>query len=119
VWPFSRRTAAPSFADIEPYEAYRRTKKGVLLVDVRQPSELNALRVAKAVNVPLADLHTYMAGLDPAAPVMLVCRSGNRSRRAAKALATAGFIDVSNVRGGLTAWARAGLPLKGAKAPKR
>jgi rhodanese-related sulfurtransferase len=97
----------------------RRAKRGELLIDVRQPSELSAMRAAKAVNVPLAELHSYMAGLDPAAPVMLLCRSGNRSRRAAKALTKAGFTDVSNVRGGLVGWMRAGLPLKGTKAPKR
>jgi rhodanese-related sulfurtransferase len=119
VWPFSRRATAATFADIEPHEALRRVKKGELLIDVRRPSELSAMRVAKAVNVPLADLHKYAASLDAAAPVMLVCRSGSRSRRAAKALAKAGFTDVSNVRGGLMAWMRAGLPLKGTKAPKR
>jgi rhodanese-related sulfurtransferase len=119
VWPFSRRATAASFADIEPHDALRRVKRGQLLIDVRQPSELTAMRVAKAVNVPLADLHSYMAGLDPTAPVMLLCRSGNRSRRAAKALAAAGFTDVSHVRGGLMAWMRAGLALKGAKAPRR
>jgi rhodanese-related sulfurtransferase len=97
----------------------RRAKKGELLIDVRQPSELSVMRAAKAVNVPLADLHTYMAGLDPEAPVMLLCRSGSRSRGAAKALPKAGFTDVSNVRGGLMTWMRAGLQLNGAKAPKR
>ena len=119
MWPFSHRADSPSFTDIEPHEALRRAKKGELLIDVRQPSELSAMRASKAVNVPLADLHTYMAGLDPEAPVMFLCRSGSRSRRAAKALAKAGFTDVSNVRGGLAAWMRAGLPLKGTKAPKR
>jgi rhodanese-related sulfurtransferase len=120
VWPFSRRARdAASFTDIEPHEALRRVKKGDLLIDVRQPSELRDLRVAKAVNVPLGELHTYAAGLDADKPVMLVCRSGSRSRRAAGALVKAGFTDVSNVRGGLAAWSRAGLPLKGSRAPKR
>ncbi len=119
AWPFSRHSDDASFADIEPHEALRRAKRGQLLIDVRQPSELGSLRVAKAVNVPLGSLHTYMTDLDPEAPVMLLCRTGNRGRRAAKALAAAGFTDVSNVRGGLVAWMRAGLPLRGAKAPKR
>lgn len=120
MWPFSRRAPdAASFTDIEPHEALRRVKRGEFLIDVRQPSELGALRVPKAVNVPLGDLHTYAAGLDADKPIMLVCRSGRRSRRAAAALAKAGFTDVSHVRGGLAAWARAGLPLKGSRVPKR
>jgi rhodanese-related sulfurtransferase len=120
VWPFSRRDkVSASFVDIEPHEALRRVKKGDVLIDVRQPSELGALRAAKAVNVPLGDLAGYVAGFDADKPIMLVCRSGSRSRRAAKVLAGQGFTDVSNVRGGLTAWGRAGLPLKGSKAPKR
>jgi rhodanese-related sulfurtransferase len=59
----------------------------------------------------LAELATYAAGLDSTTPVMLVCRSGSRSRQAAKRLVDLGFIDLSNVRGGVNAWARAGLPL--------
>jgi rhodanese-related sulfurtransferase len=120
VWPFSRRAGdTASFTDIEPHEALRRVKKGGLLIDVRQPAELEQLRVAKAVNVPLGDLAGYVAALEADEPIMLVCRSGSRSRRAAKALAGQGFRDVSNVRGGLLAWSRAGLPLKGSKAPRR
>lgn len=120
MWPFSRRAGdAVSFTDIEPHEALRRVKRGDLLIDVRQPSELGALRAPKAVNVPLADLAGYVAGLDADKPIMLLCRSGTRSRRAAKALAGQGLTGVSNVRGGLAAWARAGLPLRGSKAPKR
>jgi len=113
VWPFRRRGPAPSFTDIEPSEAFRRAGQGVRLIDVREPQELEAGRFPKAVNVPLAELESYASKLDPAAPVMLACRSGSRSRKAAKRLAALGFGDVSNVRGGIVAWGRAGLPLKG------
>jgi len=115
VWPFSRPGAASSFSDIEPQEAFRRVKAGALLIDVRQPSELSSGRLPKAVNVPLPALEAYADEIDRSTPVMLVCRSGSRSRKGAKRLAALGFSDVSNVRGGITAWGRAGLPLKGAK----
>lgn len=114
MWPFSRRSGTPSFADIDPSEAYGRVRRGELLIDVRQPGELRQGRFPKAVHVPLAELEAYAAKLDPEAPVMLVCRSGNRSRTAARRLAGRGFTRVSNVRGGLNGWRRAGLPLKGA-----
>lgn len=115
MWPFSRGAGAPVFSDIEPREAYRRIKQGSLLLDVRQPDELSGGRFPKAVNVPLNELAAYADDLDPSAPVMLVCRSGSRSRRGAKTLARLGFSDVSNIRGGVNAWRRAGLPLKAAK----
>jgi rhodanese-related sulfurtransferase len=115
VWPFRRRAAAPSFADIEPHEAFRRVKQGDLLVDVRQPAELSSGRLPAAVNVPLAELEMYASDLDRSTPVMLVCRGGSRSRKGAKRLAALGFSDVSNVRGGVGAWGRAGLPLGGAR----
>jgi len=119
VWPFSRRASAPSFTDIEPSEAYRRAGQGVKLIDVREPRELAAGKLPKAVNIPLGRIESSAAKLDPAAPVMVVCRSGSRSRKAAKRLAKLGFSDVSNVRGGIVAWDRAGLPLKGTKARRR
>lgn len=115
MWPFSRRASAPSFSDIEPSEAYRRAGQGVKLIDVREPREQAAGRFPRAVNVPLAKLESYAAKLDPAAPVMVACRSGSRSRKAAKRLANLGFSEVGNVRGGIVAWDRAGLPLKGGR----
>ena len=111
MWPFSRSAAAPSFTDIEPSEAFRRAGEGITLIDVREPRELAAGRFPKAVNVPLAELESYASKLDPAAPVMLACRSGSRSRKGAKRLAALGFSEVSNVRGGVNGWRRAGLPL--------
>ena len=119
MWPFSRRASAPSFADIEPSEAYRRVGQGVKLIDVREPRELAAGRFPRAVNVPLGKLESYAFKLDPAAPVMVACRSGSRSRKAAKRLATLGFSEVSNVRGGAAAWGRAGLPFKTTRARRR
>ena len=46
----------------------------------------------------------------PDVPVVAVCRSGNRSGKAAELLARGG-IDVVNMAGGMTAWAAAGLPV--------
>ena len=45
-------------------------------------------------------------------PVLFLCRSGNRSRQAAKLLAGRG-IEATDVTGGMTAWAREGLPVTG------
>ena len=49
-------------------------------------------------------------GWDPAAPVVLVCRSGARSGNAAAQLVAAGFTRVMNMAGGMMAYRAAGLP---------
>ena len=50
-------------------------------------------------------------GLERDDELLVICLSGHRSPRQAKRLAGLGFTNVSNVRGGLTAWKKAGLPV--------
>ncbi len=80
----------------------------VLLLDVRDDDEWAAGRAPGAVHVPLGQLRPADVPVDR--PVMALCRSGNRSGKAAALLAAAG-VDVRNVTGGITAWAAAGLPV--------
>jgi rhodanese-related sulfurtransferase len=99
----------PVVPEIHPEQAAALAERGdVLLLDVREPHEWDAGRAAAAVHLPLGEL-------DPAAvpddrPVIAVCRSGNRSGKAAVVLAEAGRV-VSNMTGGMKAWEQAGLPL--------
>jgi rhodanese-related sulfurtransferase len=81
------------------------------IVDVREPYEWEAGRIEGALHLPLNQL---MAGreqgkLDPDRPVILVCRSGNRSELATMMLQARGY-DAQNLEGGMEAWERAGLP---------
>jgi len=82
----------------------------VQVVDVREPYEWEAGRIEAAVHIPLNSL---MAGagadLDHDRPVVLVCRSGNRSELATMMLQARGY-DAHNLEGGMEAWERAGLP---------
>ena len=103
---FLRR--APSIA---PQQAAERLAAGELvLVDVRESAELRAGRVHGAINIPLRELTTRVGELDGKRPIAFLCRSGARSSSAARVAAKAGF-DAVNVRGGMNAWARAGLPV--------
>jgi len=52
-----------------------------------------------------------MGELDPARPVLAVCRSGNRSGTALNMLKKSGFKEVKHLGGGLSAWSSKGLPL--------
>lgn len=78
----------------------------VVLLDVREPDEWAAGHAAGARHVPLGELRPE--AIDPGATVITVCRSGNRSARAAELLAAAG-IEVRNMAGGMLEWARLGL----------
>jgi len=85
---------------------------GSVVIDVREPHERNdALgHVADSELVPLATLEAAATHWDRATPVVLMCRSGGRSGRAALLLEQLGFAHVASVRGGMLAWNDARLP---------
>ena len=80
------------------------------LVDVRQPVELGTGRIRGAVNIPLGQLRDRLGELEADRQVAFLCHSGARSSRATGLAIKAGY-DAVNVRGGMIAWNRAGLPL--------
>ena len=88
---------------------------GAELVDVREPYEYEAGRIHGARHVQLPELAALAEELDPARPVVFVCRVGGRSAMATDAFRQAGF-DAYNLAGGVLAWQRAGLPFTGAVA---
>ena len=71
------------------------------LVDVREPAEVAAGMLPGAVNIPMSTFVERMHELDPARPVVLVCRSGNRSGQVADYLSGHGFTRVVNLTGGM------------------
>lgn len=82
------------------------------VVDVREPEELTGAlgHIPGAVNVPLSTLLTTTLGWERAAPLLIVCRSGGRSARGARALGQEGFSALFNLAGGMLAWDANGLP---------
>lgn len=99
----------PSISPAEAAEALRRRE--AVALDVREPHEWRAGRIAGSLHVPLGALAARVDRLDRDTRVITVCRTGSRSGRAAAALRRAGF-QVENLSGGLHAWERAGLPLE-------
>jgi len=94
--------------NVDPARAKQLTESGATLLDVREDHEWKSGHAPGAVHVPLGQL-------DPASfptdlTIIAVCRSGNRSSKAAEVLTSAGR-DVVNLEGGMQAWARAGLPV--------
>ncbi len=85
---------------------------GLRFIDVRTPEEFAEVRAKGTKNLPLADLATWSAGLPKDQPLLLICRSGNRSGKACAALAEKGFTKLTNVQGGTLAWEAEKLPVE-------
>lgn len=77
-----------------------------LLLDVREPHELQISALTGAVNIPLGMLAARLSELDSAHEMVVLCKSGSRSARALELLASAGFKRVKNLQGGINAWAK-------------
>lgn len=100
-----------SLPETDVYDAARRAADGsALLLDVREPDEWARGRSEHATHLPLGELNPDAVPRDR--PILAVCRSGKRSGKATAQLAAAGH-DVTNVAGGMLAWAAAGLPIIG------
>jgi rhodanese-related sulfurtransferase len=94
---------------ISPREAFERRQE-VQLLDVREPFEWNAGRIEGAVHIPLQRvLEGGTEVLDPGRPVVIYCRTANRSEVAKLMLEARGF-DASVMEGGSEAWVAQGLP---------
>ncbi|HYA10988.1 MAG TPA: molybdopterin-synthase adenylyltransferase MoeB [Thermoplasmata archaeon] len=84
-----------------------------LLVDVREPAELEISHLEGAVPIPKAELPERVDELTHARSVVVFCRSGARSADAVRMLLELGFQNVRNLRGGINGWAQKidpGLP---------
>ena len=81
-----------------------------ILLDVREPNEVVAQRVTGAALLPISRFALGFRELPKDRPILVLCRSGGRSSMATDFLIQQGWPDVSNVAGGILAWAAAGLP---------
>jgi glyoxylase-like metal-dependent hydrolase (beta-lactamase superfamily II)/rhodanese-related sulfurtransferase len=74
------------------------------VVDVRNPGEVAAGTIPNALTIPVGQLPSRLAELDPAKPTVVYCAGGYRSSVAASLLRQNGFSDVSDILGGFNAW---------------
>lgn len=79
-------------------------KDDLILLDVREKEEYKAGHIPKSVLIPLGELALRLNELDKQKAVLVICRSGNRSLRAAEVLIKNGFKEVINYKGGLLSW---------------
>lgn len=90
--------------DVGSSEAHRLAEAGARLVDVRSPEEFATGHLPGAVNIPVQDLERRMGELEAKSrPVVVYCRSGARSSRAARMLKNAGYAEVHDL-GAMSRW---------------
>ena len=89
--------------DIPAGEAQRLVQSGALLVDVRSREEYAAGHVPDAINLPVQELPARMSELPRDRALVVYCRSGHRSGRAAELLKEAGYGQVHNL-GAMSRW---------------
>lgn len=110
---FDTATPTPAgYRDITP-QALHAARGTVRIVDVREAPELTAElgHIPGIEHAPLATVGARAGAWPRDEEIVLVCRSGGRSGRAAEALAAAGFRKVMNLAGGMLAYRAAGLPV--------
>ena len=84
--------------------------KSLVVLDVRNQGEFALGHLPGARHVPLQELLHAIDGLDPTAPTVVNCAGGYRSAIASSLLRSRGFVDVSDLIGGYTAWANSNIP---------
>lgn len=88
---------------------------GALLVDVREINEISELSydVPSILHIPLSEFETRYTEIPKDKKVVMVCRSGGRSLRAAGFLVNHGYDQVVNMKRGIIRWVQKGFPTIG------
>jgi rhodanese-related sulfurtransferase len=97
--------------EVSRAEAREMVDAGAQLIDVRADHEWEAGRLPGAVHIALPELAARAGEIDKDRPVVIYCRTGNRSQMATIALAEAGY-DVVKLSEGATGWEEEGLELE-------
>jgi rhodanese-related sulfurtransferase len=118
----STSTPAPTVGGVSPTPGMAATisvadaavlrDDGAVIIDVREPDEWAAGHIPGAILIPLGELPSRIGDVPPNRPIVVVCRSGNRSAQGRDILIGAGFPAVTSLDGGMNDWAAAGLPIE-------
>ncbi len=106
-------SSGPRMQSVSPAQAREliRTRKDLLVVDVRTPGELRTGVIAGSLKVPFWAVMRGQHELPRDKALLLVCAVGGRSYAASQILVRNGYPEVYNLSGGIAAWKKAGFPL--------
>jgi rhodanese-related sulfurtransferase len=91
----------------ETYNALRHTPNTPVLLDVREPWELETASIPGALNIPMGEISSRaFTELDPDAPLIVMCHHGARSLSVTMWLRGQGFDHAQSLAGGIDHWSR-------------
>jgi rhodanese-related sulfurtransferase len=91
--------------EVDVMTAAQLRREGALLVDVREPFEVATCTIAGSRHIPMRQIPESLASLPRDRHILVLCHVGSRSLRVTRFLRANGFERVSNVAGGIEAWA--------------
>lgn len=91
-------------------QAFELRAQGAMMLDVRTLEEWDEAHIPDATLITLDQLEGRVDEVPTDIPVVIYCRSGNRSQTALAILQKAGYSNLHNMLGGINAWIDAGLP---------
>jgi rhodanese-related sulfurtransferase len=99
-------------ATISIQQAHELYQQGVFLLDVRTQEEWDEFHAPNTTLIPLDQLGSRLSELPQDEPIVVVCRSGNRSQAGRDILLANGYEPATSMAGGLNAWREAGFPIE-------
>jgi rhodanese-related sulfurtransferase len=114
LWPFVTRTFRTAH-EVGTFEAVQLiNRRDAVVLDVRDAGDYNAGHIANARHIPEGQIADRMKELEKykSRPIVVSCRTGTRSPVVTGMLRKSGFAEAFALRGGVTAWQQASLPLE-------
>ena len=107
------RRKASGLINVEAGDAVKLINNDALVIDIRSAEAFARGHIVNARNIPSDELDTRLSKLEQfkANPVIAVCDNGITSTRAVNTLRGAGFESAYGLKGGMTSWSQAGLPV--------
>jgi rhodanese-related sulfurtransferase len=97
--------------EVSAGDAFVRLRDGAVVVDVRDAEFYDAGHIQGAIHAPSSGGDLRSIELDADQTLLVICQSGAMSLKAAKELREQGYLGACSVRGGMSSWLKARLPL--------
>jgi rhodanese-related sulfurtransferase len=110
---FLLQPAGSTPTEISVAQAYQKLQQGAFFLDVRSQEEWDQMHIAKSTLIPLDQLTSRLSEVPKGQDVVVICRSGARSKEGMTILRNAGYTRTVCMTGGLLAWKAAGYSLEG------
>ena len=96
--------------EVSVAQAIKIREAGAFVLDVREPDEWAQAHIPDATWIPLGELQSRLSEVPQDQPILVYCRSGNRSQEGRDILLAAGYKNVTSMSGGINDWISQGLP---------